>query len=197
MSPLGGAAGTHSSAMGTPQPPGSILFSSAPPSSPRWLYLSLIPPPELSPSTRPRIAEGNRIRANERRLNEVPLPPRPHPAAMPSLQGAPLVELPRKLQRSLLPRRQLQPRGADISESVLHTAVLGLLLVSGEVTGRGGGVEESPRFQAAPPPILGAEGGGLMGGETAMELVLCPCRPPTTLCCWDPATLDSGIWGTR
>lgn len=146
--------------MGTPQPPGSILFSSAPPSSPRWLYLSLIPPPELSPSARPRIAEGNRIRANERRLNEVPLPPRPHPAAMPGLQGAPLVELPRKLQRSLLPRRQLQPRGADISESVLHTAVLGLLLVSGEVTGRGGGSRNRPASRPPPPQFWVLRVGG-------------------------------------
>ncbi|XP_040546601.2 LOW QUALITY PROTEIN: ubiquitin carboxyl-terminal hydrolase 21 isoform X2 [Gallus gallus] len=53
----------------------------------------------------------------------------PPPPAMP---GATVAELPRKLQRGLLPRRDPQPRGADISESVLHTAVMGLLLVSGE-----------------------------------------------------------------
>ncbi|XP_009463247.1 PREDICTED: uncharacterized protein LOC104012590 [Nipponia nippon] len=46
--------------------------------------------------------------------------------------GATLVELPRKLHRTLLTKRELQGRGADISESVVHTAVMGLLLVSGE-----------------------------------------------------------------
>lgn len=52
---------------------------------------------------------------------------------MPGLQGATLVELPRKLHRTLLTKRELQGRGTDISESVVHTAVMGLLLVSGEV----------------------------------------------------------------
>ncbi|RMB88250.1 hypothetical protein DUI87_35362 [Hirundo rustica rustica] len=49
-----------------------------------------------------------------------------------ALGGATLVELPRKLHRSLLTRRELQGRAADISESVVHTAVMGLLLVGGE-----------------------------------------------------------------
>lgn len=53
--------------------------------------------------------------------------------AMPGLQGATLVELPRKLHRTLLNKRELQGHGTDISESVVHTAVMGLLLVSGEV----------------------------------------------------------------
>lgn len=53
--------------------------------------------------------------------------------AMPGLQGATLVELPRKLHRTLVTKRELQGRGTDISESVVHTAVMGLLLVSGEV----------------------------------------------------------------
>jgi len=52
---------------------------------------------------------------------------------MPGLQGATLVELPRKLHRTLLTKRELQGRGTDISESVVHTAVMGLLLISGEV----------------------------------------------------------------
>lgn len=52
---------------------------------------------------------------------------------MPGLQGATLVELPRKLHQTLATKRELQGKGADISESVVHTAVMGLLLMTSEV----------------------------------------------------------------
>lgn len=52
------------------------------------------------------------------------------------LPGATLVELPRKLHRTLATKRELHGRAADISESVVHTAVMGLLLMTSEVTPR-------------------------------------------------------------
>lgn len=76
-------------------------------------------------------------------------------ATMPGLQGATLVELPRKLHRSLVTRRELQGRATDISESVVHTAVMGLLLVTGEVK--------------PPPPPGHGRGDGADGAELAAE----------------------------
>ncbi|KAJ6657025.1 hypothetical protein lerEdw1_003026 [Lerista edwardsae] len=52
--------------------------------------------------------------------------------AMLGLPGATLVELPRKLHRTLATKRELHGRAADISESVVHTAVMGLLLMTSE-----------------------------------------------------------------
>lgn len=74
--------------------------------------------------------------------------------AMPGLQGATLVELPRKLHRTLLTKRELQGRGTDISESVVHTAVMGLLLVSGEV---------KPPWLGGRPSVLRKPRGGRRG----------------------------------
>lgn len=87
-------------------------------------------------------------------------------ASMPGLQGATLVELPRKLQRSLLTRRELQARPADISESVVHTAVMGLLLVTGEV-------------MPAPPGHRGDPGDGRERGDRA-RLTACRSLSPQT-----------------
>lgn len=83
---------------------------------------------------------------------------------MPGLQGAPLAELPRKLQRSLLTRRELQGRATDISESVVHTAVMGLLLLTGEVK----------------PPAAGDARGGRPRGRGAAHRVslAVPPDPP-------------------
>lgn len=52
------------------------------------------------------------------------------------LPGATLVELPRKLHRTLATKRELHGRAADISESVVHSALMGLLLMTSEVTPR-------------------------------------------------------------
>lgn len=86
---------------------------------------------------------------------------------MPGLQGATLVELPRKLHRTLLSKRELQGRGADISESVVHTAVMGLLLVSGEVKAPG----------RARPSVRPWGGGGQPEGVAAQGWV-----SPLSLC---------------
>lgn len=55
-------------------------------------------------------------------------------AAMPGLAGATLVALPRQLHRTLATKRELHGRAADISESVVHTAMMGLLLMTSEVS---------------------------------------------------------------
>lgn len=52
---------------------------------------------------------------------------------MPGLQGEALAELPQKLQRTLADKKDVQGKGADISESVVHTAMMGLLLMASEV----------------------------------------------------------------
>ena len=108
---------------------------------------------------------------------------------MPGLQGATLVELPRKLHRTLLTKRELQGRGTDISESVVHTAVMGLLLVSGEV---------KPPQPSVRPSVgsLGAAGGVCCVGTGLTPVPLCPHRPITP-CCWARATSASGTWATR
>ncbi|XP_015686282.1 ubiquitin carboxyl-terminal hydrolase 21-like, partial [Protobothrops mucrosquamatus] len=49
---------------------------------------------------------------------------------MPEVQGATLVELPRKLHRTLCAKCKVNGRGTDISESVVHTAMMGLLLMT-------------------------------------------------------------------
>lgn len=110
---------------------------------------------------------------------------------MPGLQGATLVELPRKLHRTLLSKRELQGRGADISESVVHTAVMGLLLVSGEVKAPG-------RAHPSVRPSMGrqeAARGSRCAGTGLTAVPLCP-RRLITPCCWAQATSASGTWVT-
>lgn len=53
---------------------------------------------------------------------------------MPEVQEFTLVELPQKLHRTLFAKCKVNGRGTDISESVVHTAMMGLLLMTSKVT---------------------------------------------------------------
>lgn len=80
---------------------------------------------------------------------------------MPGLPAATLVELPRKLHRTLATKRELHGRGADISESVVHTAVMGLLLMTSEVTPRAPVSAAMPRKPLLPSSKAGEVDDGL------------------------------------
>ena len=98
---------------------------------------------------------------------------------MPGLPGATLVELPRKLHRTLATKRELHGRAADISESVVHTAVMGLLLMTGEVTRSPWPLGCVPRHRGATgSPVVGPLGEEVGDLRSLLDEAQCECRMP-------------------